>query len=97
MSMVKNSLAIGGRGERGDGLLDPFLSMFVEQICNVLLWCPTLDILLLHLLYNLNGVFADLEKRASHSAIFYRPCRSDEDNEVWNIWDTESEVPLFIC
>jgi hypothetical protein len=49
------------------------LSMLVEAIRDVLFWNPRFDVVALHLLDDLNGVFGYFGKWSGDGAILYRP------------------------
>jgi hypothetical protein len=54
-------------------MLDPFLCVLVEAVCDVLFRNPRFDVVALHLLDDLNGVFRDFGEWSSDGAILYRP------------------------
>ena len=56
-----------------DCVLDPFLGVLIEAVCDVLARYPGFDVVALHLLDDLDTVLADAEQRASHGAVLNRP------------------------
>lgn len=80
--------AVGGP----DGLLDELLRMSVEGVRDILLRRKGSNELILHLLDDLNGVFANYAKRAHDGAVLHRPARTDKCNEIGDVRDGDSEV-----
>lgn len=46
-----------------------YLDVLVELICNVLPWSPAAEVLVLHLLDPLNGIFGNCVQRTHDTAI----------------------------
>jgi hypothetical protein len=54
-------------------MLDPFLRVLVETVRDVLFRNPRFDVVALHLLNDLNGVFRDFGEWSGDGAVLYRP------------------------
>jgi len=75
-------------------MLDPLLRMGVEGIRLGLIRYPALDVLILHLLDDLNGIVGHGMQGSHNRPILHWPCRANEGQEVREVRDSEPKVTL---
>ncbi len=73
----------------------PLLDMHVICIRDILFRRPTQDVFSLHLLDGLDGIVGADGKRTHDGAVFDRPVRTDEGEEVGDGGDGEAEVGFW--
>lgn len=61
--------------------------MGIKLVRDVLLRRPALDVLILHLLNDIDGVFADGLQRSHNTSILDRPSRTNEGHKVGEVRD----------
>lgn len=77
-----------------DVKVSAYLQMSVELVSNILLRHPALDVLVLHLLDNIHSVVSNALQWSHNTSVLNRPCRSNEGDEIREVWNRQAQVGL---
>ena len=75
-------------------MANPFLTVFVEIVCDALLGGPGVDVFALHFLDALDCVQGDGVEGAHDAAVLDGPVGADEGEKVGEVGDSETEITL---